>query len=225
MYRMKGNNWCKSEYFSKCLTDLFITIKNLLSDVVDGCSPFSETLAFESFSLSKGKLYEQYNQQQCGERCEEDNKCFAVHFEEKRRYCWIHHANNDTIAFSKEKGIPNNNTEITVFFDELKLLDYSFKIEDVRVKEGIPKRDSFRTATESECVTKCIDDQICDIVAYKVFNKEESVNNCWLYSFEKVSCKIIGEKTDNECNTLTPDKEVVVWFNPVQRLKKDLSFI
>ena len=101
--------------------------------------------------------------------------------------------------------------------------DYSFKIKQVRIKEGIPKRQSFHTANETECVIKCIDDEVCSIVAYKASNAEDSANNCLFYSFEKVSCKVSGVRNDG-CKTIASDPDMVVWFNPGQKYKDSLEF-
>lgn len=158
----------------------------------------------------------------CEERCQQYKGCFAIYYEQNSHSCWIYRVDQSK-PYSKGEGKINTNLNTTVlFFDALKHLNYSLMIEKVRIKEGIPERDSFHANNETECIIQCIDDQICGVVAFNSNVTDKSESNCWLYNFDDVSCKASG-LTGDQCKTIAQDLNTIVWFHPDQKVKGALE--
>ena len=101
--------------------------------VVDGCKSLSEYLVIHGFMLNGGTK-KQYNERQCIERCREDNLCYAIDLDTAYpNTCYLYRKPKDSnTKYAKHRYLSGRETEkVIIFFDVLKLLDYSFKLENI----------------------------------------------------------------------------------------------
>jgi len=188
---------------------IYIYILSLLFlGVVDGCKSLSEYLSY-SMTVYGGEK-KQYNEKQCIERCREDNLCFAMDLDTNTpSTCWLFRKLKD----SKEKFMKGDYYEdldkkykLIIFFDALKLLDYSFKLGNTRVKNGVTPRKKSQKQNEIMCMKECKEDAICSVFTYKQTTSNTYVN-CLLYSLGQVSCD------DGNCKLLEKSVGWTTQFN------------
>lgn len=138
--------------------------------MIDGCNATAEFLSYDDIWLAKGKKY-QYNEKQCIERCREDSLCFAMnHDTNYESFCWLYVKQKDSTAKYTSKICKNNfkTAKLIIFFDALKLLDHSFKLQNVRVKDGVTRRNALKTTNETECMKEYKNDAICSLTDKKI---------------------------------------------------------
>ena len=165
----------------------------------------SNYVIYNDLYITGGKEYT-YNEEQCIERCLEDSRCFTIHHY-KTNVCYLYRSNNGTTITESARMRPNS--KIVIFFDNLKLLSKTFKLNNLRVKRGISSRTSFSGMNETMCFKQCQEDPICNVISFKPTTSNDEIN-CWLFSEEKVSCQRSAQET---CNTLEVKTDSVTWFD------------
>jgi len=172
---------------------------------VDKCESLSEYLSYSGMWLNGGEK-KQYNERQCIERCREDNLCFAIDFNtDNPNTCYLYRKPKGR-KFSKNNYSDSDSSKLIIFFDALKLLDYSFQLGNTRVKNGVTPRKKSQKQNEIMCMKECKEDAICSVFTYKQTTSNTYVN-CLLYSLGQVSCD------DGNCDLLEKSVGWTTQFN------------
>jgi len=83
---------------------------------------------------------------------------------------------------------PTTDSKLVIFVDALSVLDYAFKLVNIRVKKDLVARAELQVRSDTECMTKCREETLCSVFTF-IMEASASMTNCFLYSFETVLCK------------------------------------
>lgn len=178
--------------------------------MVDGCEDLrSDYLTLKSLSIGGGTKFS-YNEEQCVERCVEDNHCIAVKYL-KGDISYIHRNSKEK---TEVEATPLLNSKVMIFYDSLKLLSKTLTLKSIRVGNDIEVRSNLVVNNSTSCSEACMEDSICSVFTFR----EKTLSgetNCWLYNLDKISCKGVTQG----CNSLKKSADFLTLFNPIASSK------
>ena len=180
--------------------------------VVDSCKQFARVVKFRLY-ISGGKYY-QFNYEQCEDKCVNDELCFAVHFDGSSN-CYIYRkkgadnfvtenrmANNETkltinmnLVNKHQESVAKESSKsyVTIFVDNMKLMDMVFKLTGARVKKNVVSRamqNENKKYSEKECSHICLEDPMCTAYTHRE-QVDDGERNCWTYNTEKIIDNVV----------------------------------
>ncbi|XP_066912531.1 uncharacterized protein [Clytia hemisphaerica] len=181
--------------------------------IVDSCKMVTNVISLIGLSVWGGTL-NQLNRDRCEDKCLEDDRCIVLEYPAANQ-CWLFYhdkQSNVTLLGKASMPVPKGEEYGTfIFYDALKLLGHTLKIERIAIKPGQLARKNIRT-NETDCSMECRQDQACAMVTFNRQAQPEE-NNCKLYSEDKFECP----DDIKECHIIAYDikyANYVTIFNP-----------
>ncbi|XP_066927275.1 uncharacterized protein [Clytia hemisphaerica] len=201
-------NYCKKELEEK--------------GIVDSCDMKSQAgsriISLTGLTLHLPRYtgrYQHYkvNRDKCENKCINDDRCIVFEFAPSQCYLYFYKKGSNTTTSKKYEMSKGPGEGTFIFFDALKLLGHTLRVENVTVKESIAARAIVHANKENDCVKECQEDQACEMLTYNRKGKAEDENNCKLFSDDKFEC-LSDEK---DCKIIEPGDsytDFVTIFNP-----------
>ena len=155
---------------------------------VDSCKAVQSYAIFKGFSVVGSNHYKSnggLSSDMCITSCSDENKCIAVDYDSSWKSCHFYKPgiNNKTVI----EVISRRSSILVLFIDNLKILDTSLRMINVRFLAAQARDGSSYVENETSCVKLCRNDGRACIACTFLGGKDKSETNCFLYQQSKTT--------------------------------------